>query len=314
MKRRPRRKRKDQKENESQILMTSNSNEKSYISLQLKEMDDDIIEVTREDNDCVLSAPRLLLAASTSDAHNNISTIYQEKLDGFVVARNEFSGVYKKSEDIHDVSQVPTRSSHAIFIQGGFRTFSVLCQGLLAGITHIVSCIPSPPQSQLLFVTSCNRNQFYTFVHQIQHKDMILKIFLLDDDPSNIPSLYPPTMAHVFFTLVIFLTTICLVAACDRSDLIGLGVFSGHGIKVPWTTAFYISSLVLSLVARRTENLLINFSIYQSSGFSTKEVTDLMDWWRWICVARSLSVLAWLAVVPDPHTDALLDYIQDFHK
>lgn len=264
------------------MLLVTNANEESYISLQLKEMDDDIINVTKEDKDCPLSVPKLIFAASTSHPLNNISTIYHEKLGGFVVARNEFNGVRRKNEDLHDVSQVPTRSSHAIFLQGGFRTFSVLSQGLLAGIT-LAHC---------------------------------LLIFLLDKDPMKVPGLlYPSSLAHAFFALIIFLTTICLVAACDRSDLIGTGVFSGHGIKVPWTTAFYISSLVLSLVAIRTENVLINFQVYQSSGFSEKEVTELVMWWRWVCVARSsLAVLAWLAVVPDPHTDALLDFIQEFNR
>ncbi|XP_045606165.2 uncharacterized protein [Procambarus clarkii] len=272
---------KHKKEYESKQLMITDTNEESYISLQLKEMSDDIIEVTREDKDGILSAPKLLLAASASHPSSNISTIYQERLSGFVVTRNEFAGVHRKNEDLLDVNQVPSRTSHAVFLQGGFRTFSVLCQGLLAGIT-LAHC---------------------------------LLIFLLESDPSKIPGLYPPSMTHVFFALIIFLSTICLVSACDRSDLIGNGVFSGHGIKVPWTTAFYISSLVLSLAAIRTENVLINYNSYRSSSFTEKEIKELVEWWRWVCVARSsLALLAWLAMVPDPHTDALLDMIQELHR
>lgn len=47
---------------------------------------------------------------------------------------------------------------------------------------------------------------------------------------------------------------------------------------------------------------------------SSQQAVDLVEWWRWVCVARtSLAVLAWLAVVPDPHTDALLDSLQHSH-
>lgn len=127
-------KKKRKKKSESKLLLVSNANEESYISLQLKEMDEDVIDVSRDDEGCVLSAPNLLFAASTSNHPGNISTVYQEKIEGFVVTK-DFMGVQKKSEDIHDINQITTRSSHAIFLQSGFRTFSVLCQGLLAGVT-----------------------------------------------------------------------------------------------------------------------------------------------------------------------------------
>lgn len=127
-------KKKHKKKNESSLLLVSNTNEESYITLQLKEMDDDIIDMSKEDKECVLSAPNLLFT-SASNPRGNISTVYQEKLSGFVLTKNGYNGVQKKSEDLHDITETPTLSSHAIFIQGGFRTFSVLCQGLLAGLT-----------------------------------------------------------------------------------------------------------------------------------------------------------------------------------
>lgn len=55
-----------------------------------------------------------------------------------------------------------------------------------------------------------------------------------------------------------------------------MGVLSGHGIKMPWTPALYISSLVLSLVAIRTENTLINFKNYVDEVIS-KEKVSLMN-------------------------------------
>lgn len=62
-----------------------------------------------------------------------------------------------------------------------------------------------------------------------------------------------------------------------RCDLIGVGVFSGHGIKMPWTPALYISSLVLSLVAIRTENILINLKIYVGEVLSKEKVSFLIN-------------------------------------
>lgn len=59
-----------------------------------------------------------------------------------------------------------------------------------------------------------------------------------------------------------------------RCDLVGVGVFSGHGIKMPWTPALYISSLILSLVAIRTENTLINFKNYVDEIISKEKVSQ----------------------------------------
>ncbi|KAK4299774.1 hypothetical protein Pmani_027971 [Petrolisthes manimaculis] len=280
------RKKKHRKKSEQKVVVLGKPGEESYISLQLREMEEDVRDTQHKATAelCTLSAPSLLLSASVSQpstAHA-ISTIFREEIGGFVVARHGFEGLQKKNEDLYDPSQIPTRTSHAIFLQNGFRTFSVLCQGLLAGIT-LAHC---------------------------------LVIFLLDSKPSAISGVYTPVMAHVFFALVMFLTTLCLVASCDRHDLLGLGVFSGHGIKIPWTPAFYIASLVLSLVAVRTENILINVQMYQEEKvFTHEEVTEYVDWWRWVCVARTcLVVLAWLAVVPDPHTDSLLHALDHINK
>lgn len=273
-----RKKKGHRKSSNSKMLMEGSTSKESYISLQLREMEEDVIGTARGDP-CVLSAPGLLFNA-TINPSGTISTIYQEKVGGFVIARNEMEGLQRKKEDLRDSSQVQTPSSHAIFLQSGFRTFSVLCQGLLAGIT-LAHC---------------------------------LMIFLLESNPSSLPGVYPPIVAHVFFALIIFLSTLCLVAAFDRCDLVGVGVFSGHGIKMPWTPALYISSLILSLAAIRTENTLINFKNYVDEVISKEKAVDLVEWWRWVCVARtSLAVLAWLAVVPDPHTDALLDSLQHSH-
>lgn len=129
----PSRKKKDhRRSSKSKMLMEGTTNKESYISLQLREMEEDVIDATREP--CVLSAPGLLINA-TINPSGTISTIYQEKVGGFVIARNGVEGLQRKSEDLRDNTQVVTPSSHAIFIQSGFRTFSVLCQGLLAGIT-----------------------------------------------------------------------------------------------------------------------------------------------------------------------------------
>lgn len=57
-----------------------------------------------------------------------------------------------------------------------------------------------------------------------------------------------------------------------RCDLIGVGVFSGHGIRMPWTPALYIASMVLSLVAVRAENVLINYSNYVDEVVSEEKV------------------------------------------
>ncbi|MPC31819.1 transmembrane protein 237A-like isoform X2 [Portunus trituberculatus] len=276
----PTKKKKDRRKKNPHVVVGGSTNNESYITVQLQQMEEDVIGNGKEEEQCVLSAPALLFNTTINPA-GTISTIYQEKLGGFVIARNDMEGVQRKNEELRDTSEASTPSSHAIFLQSGFRTFSVLCQGLLAGLT-LAHC---------------------------------LMIFLLEGDASKLQRVYPPTVAQVFFGLVLFLTSLCLVAAFDRCDLIGVGVFSGHGIRMPWTPALYISCMVLSLVAVRAENVLINYSNYVDEVVSEEKVSDLVDWWRWMCVARtSLAVLAWLAVVPDPHTDALLDALQHSHS
>ncbi|KAK8375589.1 hypothetical protein O3P69_008416 [Scylla paramamosain] len=276
----PTRKKKDRRKNNPKMLVGEGTSKESYITVQLQQMEEDVIGNGKGEEQCVLSAPALLFN-TTINPGGTISTIYQEKLGGFVIARNDMEGMQRKNEELRDGNEAPTPNSHAIFLQSGFRTFSVLCQGLLAGLT-LAHC---------------------------------LMIFLLEGDASKLPKVYPPTVAHVFFGLVLFLTSLCLVAAFDRCDLIGVGVVSGHGIRMPWTPALYISSMVLSLVAVRAENVLINYTSYVDEVVSEEKASDLVDWWRWMCVARtSLAVLAWLAVVPDPHTDALLDALQHSHN
>ncbi|XP_063608034.1 uncharacterized protein LOC134782464 [Penaeus indicus] len=274
----PRKKKQKKKSDSSRLMLVSSKNEESVISVQLRDLGEDVVEVSREYQDPVVAMPSLLLAPSTSTpGQNNISTIYHEQLNGFIISKNNGNGRQRLSESLHDVNQSQTRGSHALFLQNGFRSFCVLCQGLLAGIT-LAHC---------------------------------LLIFLFDVEPMTLPRVYTPRMAHVFYSLIIFLSTICFVAACDRCDLRGAGVFSGHGIRVPWTPGFYLASLVLSLVAIRAEDALTHYHLYKAEALQKEQIGDLVDWWRWMCITRSLlAVLAWLAVVPDPHTDALLDYLK----
>ncbi|XP_068210887.1 nucleolar protein dao-5-like [Palaemon carinicauda] len=276
----PKRKKTKSKKSESQMLLLNTANEESFISLQLKELKDDVVDITQDPR--IVAAPGLLHTSTTSlpTVHGNINAVFQERIGGFVMTRQDDDGSPKRSERFHDATQIKTRSSYAVFLQSGFRTFSVLCQGLLAGLT-LAHC---------------------------------LLIFLLETDPAKLPSMYNSRMAHIFYALIIFLTTICFTAACDRCDLSGIGVLSGHGLKIPWTPAFYLSSLALSLVAIRTEDVLAYSTSYQGT-FQQDEVKELVSWWRWICVARSSTALmAWLAVVPDPHTDALLDSILELDR
>ncbi|XP_066970991.1 nucleolar protein dao-5-like [Macrobrachium rosenbergii] len=274
----PKRKKTKSKKSESQMLLLNTANEESFISLQLKELKDDVVDITEDPR--IVASPGLLRTASLPTVQGNINAVFEERIGGFVMTRQDDDGSPKKSERLQDATQVKTRTSHAVFLQSGFRTFSVLCQGLLAGLT-LAHC---------------------------------LLIFLLETDPAKLPAMYNSRMAHIFYALIIFLTTICFTSACDRCDLSGIGVLSGHGLKIPWTPAFYLSSLALSLVAIRTEDVLAYGISYQGILHQSK-VDELVSWWRWICVARSsTALLAWLAVVPDPHTDALLDSIQELDR
>lgn len=135
----PGKKKKHKKKSEQKVVVFGNPGEESYISLQLREMEEDVRDPQHKATAelCALSAPGLLLSASVSQppATHTISTIFREEIGGFVMARHGFEGLQKRNEDLYDPSEIPTRTSHAIFLQRGFRTFSVFCQGLLAGIT-----------------------------------------------------------------------------------------------------------------------------------------------------------------------------------
>lgn len=132
----PRKKKQKKKSDSSRLMLVSSKNEESVISVQLRDLGEDVVEVSREYQDPVVAMPSLLLAPSTSSpGQNNISTIFHEQLNGFVITKNNGNGRQRLSESLHDVNQSQTRGSHALFLQNGFRSFCVLCQGLLAGIT-----------------------------------------------------------------------------------------------------------------------------------------------------------------------------------
>lgn len=132
----PRKKKQKKKSDSSRLMLVSSKNEESMISVQLRDLGEDVVEVSREYQDPVVAMPSLLLAPSTSNpGQNSISTIFHEQLNGFVISKNNGDGRQRLSESLHDVNQSQTRGSHALFLQNGFRSFCVLCQGLLAGIT-----------------------------------------------------------------------------------------------------------------------------------------------------------------------------------
>lgn len=49
-------------------------------------------------------------------------------------------------------------------------------------------------------------------------------------------------------------------------------MFSGHGIRVPWTPGFYLASLVLSLVAIRAEDALTHYHLYKDEALQKEQV------------------------------------------
>ena len=130
----PTKKKKDRRKKNPQVVVGGSTSKESYITVQLQHMEEDVIGNGKGEEQCVLSAPALLFNTTINPA-GTISTIYQEKLGGFVMERNDMEGVQRKNEELRDTSEASTPSSHAIFLQSGFRTFSVLCQGLLAGLT-----------------------------------------------------------------------------------------------------------------------------------------------------------------------------------
>lgn len=49
-------------------------------------------------------------------------------------------------------------------------------------------------------------------------------------------------------------------------------MFSGHGIRVPWTPGFYLASLILSLVAIRAEDALTHYHLYKDEALQKEQV------------------------------------------
>ena len=129
----PKMRKSKKKKSESQMLLLNAANEESFISLQLKELKDDVVDITRDKR--IVAAPGLLRASSLPAVHGNINAMFRERIGGFVMTRQGDDGSPKLSERLQDPNQVKTRTSHAVFLQSGFRTFTVLCQGLLAGLT-----------------------------------------------------------------------------------------------------------------------------------------------------------------------------------
>ncbi|XP_076043433.1 uncharacterized protein LOC143026614 [Oratosquilla oratoria] len=247
----------------------------SVICQHLKAVSEDVVDVESLEKEKDTADPFVPYHLEESEKNKVISTIFKENASGFVLSSESSIDGNAKMEDL-PVEMTETRKAHALNTQRGFRSFAVFCQGFLAGIT---------------------------FTHCIM-------IFLLDEINAAIGSAYSSTIAQVFFAVIIFLTTICLVATCDRCDIGSLKIISGHNIKVPWCPAIYLTCLVLSLVAIKVEDILAHTNIYPSEMIDQVQ-GKVLEWWKWICVSRTaLAVLGWLAVVPDPHTDALLMHIK----
>ena len=55
---------------------------------------------------------------------------------------------------------------------------------------------------------------------------------------------------------------ISLIWMIYRCDVAGKGLFTGHGIQVPWTPLFYFVSFTLSLIMVRAESFFAYFHLY----------------------------------------------------
>ncbi|CAL4157894.1 unnamed protein product, partial [Meganyctiphanes norvegica] len=212
------------KKSTSKLSLLSGSREEICITSQLRDLKDDVIIVdeNKEPEETILNVQNLNINPSTAHQEKYINATFHENINGFIAAKNKSGEMIHADESMQDLTQGPSRASHAIFLQRGFRTISVFCHGLLAGIT----------------VAHC------------------LLIFLLSSRSEEIIKIYQQSLAHTFFSLVFFLTIICFVASCDRSNVCGTSVMSVNGINIPWIPGLYLASLVLSVIAVRVEDIL----------------------------------------------------------
>ncbi|XP_018021923.1 uncharacterized protein LOC108678091 [Hyalella azteca] len=270
----------------------------SYISEQLQKLRDDIVDSSSEirhqvcdngqfgaENPSLLPLPSLVLPNTRAEKdlgdnqkfESTVRAIYCEKVRGFALAKDwqryaAEAGLTVESghcERLHP-NWPSSRASLAARLQTSFRTFSVFSQGLLAGVS-LAHCV---------------------------------LVFLIAESWQDVTSALLPRLTHVFYSLIVFLTLICFVASCDRGDLCsGSGsLIKQHGVHVPWSAALYLTSLSVTLATTRASALLVHRhaplpDVHQAGG---------VGWYGWMCLARTIAnILAWLAVVPDPHSDAL---------
>ncbi|KAF2361810.1 Transmembrane protein 237 [Trinorchestia longiramus] len=276
----------------------------SYINVQLQKLRDDIIDSTTDikklvfddgqfgsHNPSLLPLPGLVLAnthavndsSSEQKMRASVSAIYCEKVHGFVLAKDweryaAQAGLSVEegcSERLHP-NRPPSRASLAVMLQTSFRTFAVFAQGLLAGVS-LAHCI---------------------------------LVFLIAESWQDVTSALLPRLTHVFYALIIFLTLVCLVAACDRCDLCsGAGsLINHHSLHIPWSAGLYLASLAVTVATTRSTMLLA----LRLGPLPDPHQSGGIGWYAWMCLARTATnLLAWLAVVPDPHTDALLNKLNN---
>lgn len=110
----------------------------SKITQQLNQFKEDIVEGKElAINKDSINIPNLTISGLMK---GNVSTIYCERLNNFIITNQDQLLQPKKNEPLRDIRKKKTKKIYALFFQTGFRTFSVLCQGLLAGIT-IAHCL-----------------------------------------------------------------------------------------------------------------------------------------------------------------------------
>lgn len=244
----------------------------------------DYYKVDKEDivttNTAPDSAPPALPPVAQTLPSQPLDVLFIERRDGHGFTRERKTRLTQMEEDRKQPQAVSssrqmTTAEFAVSVHHAFKSFSLFCHGLLAGLALC----------QVIFVYSLSNN---------------------GPGDSNLLENYHK-LAQPIHSLYYMLFAICTVSVFDRYDMANPRSGFFHGLLTRPSRILSISAYLFALVfSISVANIDDRISLYKENQtlWANSETTSLLDTWRIINLMRALgAVLGWVLVAAQPTKD-----------
>lgn len=243
----------------------------------------DYYRVDKEDivtADTTEAAPPALPPVAQTLPSQPLDVLFIERRDGHGFTRERKTRLLQMQEERKEPQSTPsnrqmTTAEFAVSVHRAFRSFSLFCHGLLAGLALC----------QVIFVYSLSNNG--------------------EDNVNFLKNYYK--LAQPLQSLYYMLFAICTVSVFDRYDMANPRSGFFHGLLTRPSRILSISAYLFALVfSISVANIDDRISLYieQENLWDDAETASLLDTWRIINLMRVLgAVLGWVLVAVQPTKD-----------